>query len=234
MYGTNMGSLYLQIKYNNTNTWQNVWSKSGNQGNSNWYQQVVNLPNSSTYFNIRFRGITGSGFRSDMAIDDIYYGCDISLQTPEVSPTKINHLNGVPIQLTTLGNIKYTLDKSDPTTSSTANIYTTPFNILKSNNNYYQEVTLKSVSYLSNKYSDVKTITYNITNGYGNSKIDFNEDCDDGNRINNDGCSSVGKLEIGFNCCQDINGRDSCQTIENSLPYHFSNSLNNQVVDQIW
>ena len=88
MYGTNMGSLYLQIKYNNTNTWQNVWSKSGNQGNSNWYQQVVNLPNSSTYFNIRFRGITGSGFRSDMAIDDIYYGCDISLQTPEVSPQK--------------------------------------------------------------------------------------------------------------------------------------------------
>ena len=92
-------------------------------------------------------------------------------------------------------------------------------------------MTLKSVSYLSNKYSDVKTITYNITNGYGNSKIDFNEDCDDGNRINNDGCSSVGKLEIGFNCCQDIGGRDSCQTIENSLPYHFSNSLNNQVVD---
>ena len=167
-----------------------------------------------------------------MAIDDIYCGCDVSLQNPGISPSQTDHLNGVPIILTSsLGNIKYTLDNSDPSTSSTAQTYTTPFNILKSNSNIYQVVTPKAVTYLTNKYSGITVKSYNITNGYGNSRIDFNEECDDGNLINNDGCSAVGSLEAGFNCCQDINGKDTCHSTQSSLPYHFSASFNNQVVD---
>ena len=93
--------------------------------------------------------------------------------------------------------------------------------IKKANSNNYELVTIKVVSKISNEYSKIITKTYNITNGYGNGKLDFLEECDDGNINNNDGCSSNGLLEKGYNCCPDINGKDICKTLENSLPYTF-------------
>ena len=70
MYGTNIGSLVIQVTTDGTN-WTNVWSDSGNQGNQ-WNSASVNL-NSYTGGNIKMRivGTTGSGWRSDIAVDDL-------------------------------------------------------------------------------------------------------------------------------------------------------------------
>ena len=99
MYGSRMGSLLLQIKYNNTNIWKTIWSKSGNSGTRNWIQNAIFFDNSTNYFNMRFRGITGSSFTSDIALDDIYFGCDLIMEKPIVSPTNKFHYNSIPIIL---------------------------------------------------------------------------------------------------------------------------------------
>ncbi|UCE59670.1 MAG: S8 family serine peptidase [Phycisphaerales bacterium] len=70
MYGTAMGTLNLEVSEDCV-TWDTVWSLSGNQGNS-WYQASVDL---SAYalqkVKMRWRGVTGSSYTSDMTIDDL-------------------------------------------------------------------------------------------------------------------------------------------------------------------
>jgi PKD repeat protein len=73
MYGTNMGSLAVDV-FSNGNWIKDVVSPlSGNKGNS-WYEQTVDL---SAYKGqvilVRLRGETGNGFYSDIAIDDISF-----------------------------------------------------------------------------------------------------------------------------------------------------------------
>lgn len=70
MYGAAMGELHVDIFAND------VWTNDimpvliGNQGNS-WQQAAVDLtPFTGQIVNIRFRGMTGNDFTSDMAIDD--------------------------------------------------------------------------------------------------------------------------------------------------------------------
>ena len=70
MLGATMGALNVDVW--NGSTWSlGVFSITGNQG-ANWVQATVAL---DAYvggnIRLRFRGITGSGFTSDMAIDDI-------------------------------------------------------------------------------------------------------------------------------------------------------------------
>lgn len=69
MLGTNQGTMTLDID-TGTGVWLNLWSISGNQG-SEWLETRVPL---ADYIGqvVRFRisGLTGSGFLSDMAIDD--------------------------------------------------------------------------------------------------------------------------------------------------------------------
>jgi len=70
MYGAAMGTLYFEVSTNGS-TWTSVWSKSGNQGNS-WIYGTVNLDSyagGSLY--VRYKGITGSSYTSDMSIDYI-------------------------------------------------------------------------------------------------------------------------------------------------------------------
>jgi hypothetical protein len=70
MYGSNMGSLHVDILQGST--WTNsVWSKSGAQGNS-WKVDTIDLSGfNSSVTQIRFRGVTGGSYRSDMAIDNM-------------------------------------------------------------------------------------------------------------------------------------------------------------------
>jgi PKD repeat protein len=71
MYGTSMGVLHTDVFYNDA--WQNdiIPPISGNFGNQ-WQQQLVNLaPYAGEIVMIRFRGLTGPDYESDMAIDDI-------------------------------------------------------------------------------------------------------------------------------------------------------------------
>ena len=89
MYGSSMGTLRLQAKESN-NSWTTLWSMSGDQGDL-WHTTKVNL---SAYLggtiSIRFAATTGSSFKSDMAIDNIYMETD---DTPPI--------------ITPLGNVNY-------------------------------------------------------------------------------------------------------------------------------
>jgi hypothetical protein len=71
MYGTNMGSLEVDIYSNGTWTNNVIPAITGNQGNV-WLLGVVDL---SAYtgqvINVRFKGTTGNEFESDLALDDI-------------------------------------------------------------------------------------------------------------------------------------------------------------------
>ncbi len=70
MYGSNVGSLTAQASTNGT-SWTNVWTLSGNQGNS-WQTASIDL---ASYLGadvkLRMVGTTGNGWSSDIAIDDL-------------------------------------------------------------------------------------------------------------------------------------------------------------------
>ncbi|MEP1033825.1 S8 family serine peptidase [Ekhidna sp.] len=70
MYGSNVGSLTAQASTDGT-SWTNLWTLSGNQGNS-WQTVNVDL---AAYLggNVKLRmvGTTGNGWSSDIAIDDL-------------------------------------------------------------------------------------------------------------------------------------------------------------------
>jgi hypothetical protein len=74
MYGTAMGDLYVDVY---DGTWHlAVWSRSGQQHTSSsdpWSQAIVDLSDygNTSGVKLRFRGITGSSYTSDMAIDHI-------------------------------------------------------------------------------------------------------------------------------------------------------------------
>ena len=74
MYGDDMGGLNLDISTDGTATWTNLWSQSGQVQTSNndpWERVQVNLAGYGGIVHLRFQGVTGNGFNSDMAIDDI-------------------------------------------------------------------------------------------------------------------------------------------------------------------
>ncbi|TPN88748.1 M14 family zinc carboxypeptidase [Aquimarina algicola] len=71
MYGTNMGSLEVLISTNDGVSYTSVWSKTGNQGDE-WKTATINLSSFiGEVIKLQVKGTTGSGFRSDIAIDNI-------------------------------------------------------------------------------------------------------------------------------------------------------------------
>ncbi|MBN1340093.1 MAG: choice-of-anchor J domain-containing protein [Bacteroidales bacterium] len=70
MYGAAMGSLHLDIYVNGVWTNDIMTVLSGNLGNT-WFNRTVDLtPYVGEQIRLRFRGITGTSYTSDMAIDD--------------------------------------------------------------------------------------------------------------------------------------------------------------------
>lgn len=61
MYGVNIGQLFVSTSV------QNVWSRTGNQGNS-WRQANIEA-RINTGDTVRFTAIKGNGIFSDIAID---------------------------------------------------------------------------------------------------------------------------------------------------------------------
>lgn len=68
MYGSTMGNLKLEV-FDGTK-WNTAWTKSGDQGNK-WIQDSINLASYGKTIKLRFTGTSGSGYRSDMALDDL-------------------------------------------------------------------------------------------------------------------------------------------------------------------
>ncbi len=87
MYGINTGSLALEVEATpGSDTWTSVWSMSGDQGNA-WHSTYVDLTAyAGTTIKLRFKGITGNGIASDMAIDNLELACS----SPAVCPTTIS------------------------------------------------------------------------------------------------------------------------------------------------
>ncbi|EOD11350.1 hypothetical protein EMIHUDRAFT_214682, partial [Emiliania huxleyi CCMP1516] len=90
MLGSQMGTLSVEANDDETG-WSTLWSRTGNQGDS-WLDAAVVLPASTT--RVRFNGRTGSGFTSDMALDDVSFSQFVSFSPsspqlpspPPVSP----------------------------------------------------------------------------------------------------------------------------------------------------
>ena len=80
MYGSTMGTLSVDVSTDSGTTWINEWTLSGNQGNQ-WSEVFVNLGSYTSNISVRFKGITGNSWRSDMAVDLVRfiempaYGC---------------------------------------------------------------------------------------------------------------------------------------------------------------
>lgn len=66
MYGSSMGSLALEFA--GSDGWTQLWEKSGDLG-QNWFPVSVAIPGQATA--LRFVGLTGYSWKSDMALDSI-------------------------------------------------------------------------------------------------------------------------------------------------------------------
>ncbi len=75
MYGSDMGTLEVHVSNDQGSTWNKKFSVSGAQQSSSsdaWKQQNVDLYDyQGGTIQLRFLGIKGSGYQSDMAIDDM-------------------------------------------------------------------------------------------------------------------------------------------------------------------
>ncbi|NNF01390.1 MAG: PKD domain-containing protein, partial [Bacteroidia bacterium] len=105
MYGPSMGILNVDINHNGV--WINAyWSISGQQQTSNgdaWTNQEINLASflsTGGIVDIRFRGVIGSGFESDMAIDDISIFDSNTPPTADFSANTLSTCTGINVQLT--------------------------------------------------------------------------------------------------------------------------------------
>lgn len=99
MFGSDMGELHVDIFYNNN--WINdvISPISGNQGNA-WREAVINLsPYTGGNVVIKFRGITGDDFRSDMALDNISIQESTLAPQANFSASRTQTCVGIPVQL---------------------------------------------------------------------------------------------------------------------------------------
>lgn len=75
MYGTNMGDLAIEVSVDTGATWTTVLTKSGQDQTANadpFKEELVDLTSYKTAHTlVRFKGIRGGSFDSDMAIDDV-------------------------------------------------------------------------------------------------------------------------------------------------------------------
>lgn len=91
MFGSsNMGSISLQASGDDGQSWQTLWSQTGNQGNQ-WLSQNVDL---SAYAGngllLRFNRITGGTWQADIAIDNVSVTGSVSFQVG-VDPFFVNN-----------------------------------------------------------------------------------------------------------------------------------------------
>lgn len=84
MFGGNMGSLHLDVFADGVWNQDVMAAISGDQGDI-WQTQMVDLSLfSGQIIKLRFRGVTGNGFESDMALDDISVSNVLSADQPEL------------------------------------------------------------------------------------------------------------------------------------------------------
>lgn len=117
MYGTSMGTLYVDILYNGV--WTNsVTSISGNKGD-NWLYKEVSLTSYPGVIQVRFRSKPGnSAYYTDMAIDDVSVLPSISIGSDSLYA--VSQTYGFPLADTTLFYVR--LINSGRTNLTKANV----------------------------------------------------------------------------------------------------------------
>lgn len=74
MRGADMGSLHVDLSRENNTDWTEIWRYT-EERDDQWHEAVVSLAEyAQTPVRLRFKGITGSGYAGDIAIDDIFLG----------------------------------------------------------------------------------------------------------------------------------------------------------------
>ncbi|GEM_PF-867828 len=102
--GTNVGSLALEVSINNGSNWTSIWSISGSQGDV-WTAVSIDLNNyAGKLIKLRFNGLTGSGWSSDMAFDDL------SLTTSPITYSWSNGATTASINVSPTSTTAYTVD----------------------------------------------------------------------------------------------------------------------------
>lgn len=103
MYGSDMGTLDTQVSIDGGLNWSSVLSAiySSDMGNQ-WNSEILDFNSySGQIIQIRFVGITGNDFRSDMALDDIEITAITTLSCPSITTyTSTGWDNGSPDQTT--------------------------------------------------------------------------------------------------------------------------------------
>ncbi|MEY2904724.1 MAG: hypothetical protein RJA52_740, partial [Bacteroidota bacterium] len=89
MFGANVGSLTLQTENGTGNTWTNLWTLSGDQGNQ-WKTASIDINALAGKNNVKFRiiGTTKDGWQGDIAIDEIRVLTTAGASTPPVANFK--------------------------------------------------------------------------------------------------------------------------------------------------
>jgi len=104
MFGANVGTLDLEITLDDGSNWSNIFTVSGNIGNS-WNSQNINLDSYlGETVKFRFIGTTGNGWSSDITIDHIGIGDPI---IPDYCGSNGNNTNDEfigRVQINTLDN----------------------------------------------------------------------------------------------------------------------------------
>ncbi len=127
MYGADMGNLYLELSTNNGSTYPNLLVQLIGQDQTSygdaWKQVTINL---SAYIGqnikIRFRGVTGNAYRSDMAIDNVS-------MTATIPPGPEIDLKGKGISIADGDTSPSNLDDTDFGTSNIGNTINRTFTI---------------------------------------------------------------------------------------------------------
>lgn len=73
MFGTtnNLGTLAVEVSLTNGSSWFTIWSQTGDQGDEWVTANISLLPYTGRPILLRFNRVTGTDFRSDVALDDI-------------------------------------------------------------------------------------------------------------------------------------------------------------------
>ncbi|APX99946.1 M14 family zinc carboxypeptidase [Lacinutrix venerupis] len=106
MFGATMGNLYVEVSTDNFATFNTVFTQIGQPNsqttaNSNpWLTETIDLSDyDGQTIKLRFHGITGSGFRSDISVDNINFTADVATSSPPVAACQ-----NITVQLDNTGN----------------------------------------------------------------------------------------------------------------------------------
>ncbi len=112
-------------------------------------------------------------------------GATSAVSAPSISPNggRFTSAQNVTLNSSQSGvSIYYTVNGASPSTTST--LYTASFSVSTTQ-------TVKAIAVKNSAISEVASASFTILLSCGNGVINADEQCDDGNSIDNDGCSNL-------------------------------------------